>query len=452
MPLDQAALATLTQWQRNVIENTRQLSGAQRAERGVTGVWDAYRSALGAAGGPPAGGGGAPSGGHPAGVPSGAPAGVFRPSGSFENLVDIQKNPEAVDWLLQQVGIPGATADERLQNAMLGSSFSGIDQWRRNLTGQTVQEGGADSYANNVGFSLDMNQLNRVLGEITAAWQDGSHGGLAGLRNTWQQRLHGTGEGGYQGVPDWAPGAFQSATGGGTDILGQLGSRAAEGGGLRFNLAALSSPGINLYDPSKPLFGPDTHPSSLIGMTGMGAGEEAYYRGLSAAEFLQGPGAYGDAYYNRAPGSPAPGPSPMFGAYDERTGQVGGAIRQDPTYQRWTAYGQPGNDYDAYQGIEGSYGTMYNPFTGGGSVGNPPTPLGEAIGSGHLQPGHLAGSPSTFPDDLIRSAFGAVGGAAYGYPQLYWGGSPWEQFAPWNLDEATLRRLMEAAGYQGNIT
>lgn len=365
------------------------------------------------------------------------------------NINDIIGNPEALGWVLSQGGITGATLDEQLQNAMLGSGFSGVDQWRRNLTGDTVQEGGADAYANNVGFAMDQNQLNRIVGEIMATIRDPQ--GLQALQGTWQQRLGGTGEGGYQGVPDWAPASFASATGGGTDLLGQLQSRAAEGGGLRFNLGALSSPGINLYDPSQPLFGPETHPSSLIGLTGMGAGEEAYLRGLSAAEFLSGPGAYADAYYNRAAGSPAPGPSPMFGAYDEATGQVGGAMRSDPTYQRWTAYGQPGNDVEAYQGIRDTFGNVYNPFTGGGNIGNSPGYLGDFIATGRLRPEYLAGSPSSFPDDIIRSAFGAVGGAAYGYPQLYWGGSPWEQFAPWNIDPQVLQRLLATAGYQGNI-
>lgn len=162
---------------------------------------------------PAVGGGGVPGGGGPAvggGGRGGAPAGVFRASGSFENIDDIIGNDAALGWVLTQAGIPGATLQEQLRNAYLGSTFSGIDQWRRNLTGQTVQEGGADTYANNVGFDLDVNTLRRIVGEITSNYGKIT---MEKIRDAWQQRLGGTGEGGYQGVPEWAPGSFRIGRG-----------------------------------------------------------------------------------------------------------------------------------------------------------------------------------------------------------------------------------------------
>lgn len=353
----------------------------------------------------------------PAGAGPAAPWGAKMP-GSPDAVID---NPEYMQYVLQQAGLDGGTLDELLSDAMLASGFGGVAQWRANLSGEGDRP--ADSpYLQNVSMDFDRNQLRRIIGEALGYM---SRGQTSQLQGVWDQR--------EALVPEWAGQTFSDLVG--PDVYGQ--ARDSLTSGLPFRLDMLKDPGINLDDPSKPLFGAGDNPQSMFGVTMGQAGELTAARSAGAEEFLRQYGSIADRYYNRDAGAPVP--EGMEGGLG--FGAMGGSPLQDTDiYKRWSAYNQVGSP-ESTQGLLRGEGATYNPFDPGASSmsGYAPTSLGGQMLSGGLRPEYLAGQPSEFPDDLLTSAFGLQGAAAYGRPDLFWQDSP---YAPWELPPEVWARLL----------
>lgn len=320
MAVNQAALGTLdAKQQQQVKAALAKKAAGQVLGPGQRAALKAYNAALTAAGGKPTVGIGAgnagvkaPSPANPVGtgprtLPGGGGGGGSEPSwmlnaqGRPMNIDDIIADPTRLAAALSAAGISGGSLEEQLRNAMLGYSFAGVNQYRSNLSGDfgIVQN---DPSLQNVGLDTDINSLRRIVGEIAGAFQEGDP---AKVQASWAKRLG--------GVPQWAPNVYGDIGSQDThsSLLGSKSTGSSGTGG--WTLEQLASPDINLFDPSQPLFGPDAHPQSLQQLTGYGAGEEAFYRGLSAEEFLRGIQPLYNQYYNRAPGAPPPNAGLMFG-------------------------------------------------------------------------------------------------------------------------------------------
>lgn len=187
--------------------------------------------------------------------------------------------------------------------------------------------------------------------------------------------------------------------------------------------------GVDMPDPSKPLFGPGSRPTSLSGFGSLQAGEASFLRSLSAEELLRYLAPLDWAYYHREAGAPAP------------SGFEAGLTFGSPVYHH-QGYTPDGASIGAYERspVQGLYGGP------------------QQIGAGVLEAQGLGGQTT-----IEQLATGLGGGlynrwTAYGYPgdysstqqfdpyadqQAYQDFWAMPNFAPWRyLDEETRRRLM----------
>lgn len=223
--------------------------------------------------------------------------------------------------------------DEATNGLALAYGFAGLTQYRFNQLGRhDIVENNPNLW--NVGFEdirYDDANLGRLLGRAQEMAVNSNRAGQsADVLEDWTQL-----------VPDWAG-----------DVDANLQQQ-----GIRFNFGLLSSPEINLYDPTKPLFKPGERPTSIFQLTGQQAGESAFYRGLSAAELMEQISPIYDSVANRPEGSEAPGQL-TFG------GETESLIKQTDAYKRWTALNQPGAAQGSGLISDPRTGIQWNPYTG----------------------------------------------------------------------------------------
>ena len=384
------------------------------------------------------------------------------PNPSTLGVDAIINDPGKLQWVLQQTGLSGTSVDDILRNAMLGYNSAGSEQWRQNVA--SGAQGPIGPALQNVGMDSDINALRRIVGEATGYLSRGQGSQLADI---WRQRS--------SSVNPTFAGAFDQVTGQNGSLLSQLLETA---GGQRYGVgtqyegtnAANTTPqgaragqglqgwlpdllvDLNLDDPSRLLFDPNNPPASLSQLTGGQRGETAMLAGLSGQEFIdQVMPRYYD-YFNRAPGTAAPGLGPMFGessyndalsgSFMDQQGNVfgnpvqRGFLTETPGYERWSAYGQPGTGMPGAGTVSGAYGDSINPATGAGSAGQgqPGNSLAQALLSGQLQPQYFAGDyqpGQTWADNpefvrnVILPALGGIGTAQFlGDPSYYWASYP----------------------------
>jgi hypothetical protein len=405
-------------------------------------AWTAYQRNLGRTVRPPSAGAGRPAGAAGGGgLPGstgrfgGAAPGSLTPGGLAEylkagrTLAPIYDDPKLLEQTLGLGGFSGSL-DEMLKQALLGSAFGAVDRWRVNLGGGTQTPGTESS-----SFALDMHELRRIIGGIQ---EDLTAGRTP--RGASRQQF----------VPDWAPGVFDKLVGGGegsaAGILSQLKERSARSSSLDFDMSYLSSPGINLTDPTKPLFAEGSHPASLWGGTGGQAGEESFMRTLSAQEYMEQILPIMRQAFHQEAGAPNPyGGAPMFGI------QGGSPMTQTDAYKRWTAYGQPSSG-EKYRGVESG---AYNPFTGGyqySPMGGGQPGIGmlmDRIMSGEVRPEHFFPFQPTWApqQDWLADILGRGTTAGFLQDPSVWFAGPYAPYAPGQLSPDALARLRAAAGY-----
>lgn len=435
-----------------------------------------------------------PSGGGPAGGGRGSaadPARDAEPSWlnvkGKSGIDDIINDPNRLNAALTAAGIPGATLEERLKNATIGYSFSGVEQWRANLSGDTSIVQG-DPSLQNVGLDTDINMLRRIVGEIAGAFQ--GEGTIEGVQQAWQGRM--------SRVPEWAAPVFDQLAPAESLYQGLLESRNTGSSGTgNWTLEQLASPEINLSGQG-PLFGQGDLPISLQQFTGFQEGEQAFARNLTAPEWLLGMQPKYNEYFNRPAGSAAPNAGLSFGVdpglgsltpfdpgyqpayanhpirsplWQQQLIDSGGDVSAlDPAnalYARWSAYNMPG-DYtmngtmnltNAPFGRHGSFDvfTGGGGFALGGSAEFPQMDLLNQFLTNEIPPQWLGGLEnagytdwSQMPLELLMEynpAFAFAGypgmAAALGRPDIYWA-MPWAApFAPWNIGEDPFRRMEE---------
>jgi hypothetical protein len=329
--------------------------------------------------------------------------------------------------LLKRAGLadPGASSlAEALQDLELPFMFAGREQWVRNL--QRAGDAQVEPWLRNVSMESpinDQNALNLLLGRARDAVASGRS--LAADVSKWREL-----------VPSWAPG-----------VRDQLASE-----GIPFSVELLSSPEINLTDPSKPLFGAGARPSCLAGLGVNDAGESAFLRSLSAEELMTQVWPLAYQYYHRPAGAPVPEgfeAGLTFGSPAQRADGtfVRSPIMETDAYKRWAALGFPG-DPTQNGVVGGAYGASYNPLLGTGDPGNGVGGLGRSIASGDLRPEHLYPFTSDWNAnrDVVISSLGVIGAAAFlDDPSVYFAG-PRADYNPANLDEATRARLTALLG------
>lgn len=389
----------------------------------------------------PPGAAGGPAGGLPGstGRFGGAAQGSLTAGGLKDYLAagrsyePILNDPALLQATLGLGGYSGSL-DEMLQQALLGSSFGAVDRWRINQTGEGEQNPSTESSS----YALDMNELQRIVGSIQRDLRLGRPAGQLA-----QQR--------GQFVPDWAPETFGQIVGS-EGILDKLRQAQKDKTGLGFDLSYLASPGINLSDPTQLLFDPRSNPQSLLGATGGGAGERGFLSTLGAQEFMTQILPKLRAAFNQGAGEQNPyGGMLTLGSYNDMTGEIGGPMRAADSYKRWTAYGQPGNDMDAYDGVESG---AYNPFTGAYNYAQRPGPFGllpNQIMSGQVRPEHFFPfEPSWAPNqDLLLTLLGRGVTAGFLQDPSIWFSGPYAPYAPGQIGEDAYARLLAAAGLQG---
>jgi hypothetical protein len=330
----------------------------------------------------------------------------------------VQNNPALLERLLRAAGFSGSM-DEMMRQLDLGYSFAGVEQFRRNQAGEHGFAENDPAFQNVSMQSIlsDPSSMSRVVGEMMGALERGED-----VQALWAQR--------QAQVPDWAPAVYDEL----------------RAGGAPWSTELFGDPGINYRDPTQPLFAPGSSPHSLSQLTGLQAGEEGFYAGLSAAELMSQIYPHYSAYYNRPAGAPAPFAGFTFGSADPTQGQVN-PVRESDLYQRWVALGQPGDPSmnGAILGLEGSW---YNPLLGTGSPGAPEGPgsgLAQAIASGQLTPGMFENA--TYNSDIFTGTLGLLGAAVLGGdPSIFFGTGDRAQFNPQNLDAATIQRLLAVMG------
>jgi hypothetical protein len=327
--------------------------------------------------------------------------------------------------LLHQAGL--ATDASSLQDALkeleLPFMFAGREQWVENLQ-RSDGAGDPDPKLQNVAMESivhDKNALNLLLGRAHDAVVNGTS--LADDFSYWQTL-----------VPDWAPG-----------VRDQL-----EAQGIPFSLELLSSPEINLTDPSKPLFPADAQPVSLAQLGVHQAGERAFLRSLSAQELMTQIWPLYYQYYHRPAGAPVPAGmeagltfgSPVTGSDGKL---VRSPIMDTEVYKRWAAYGQPGTDGGGWITDE-VYGIRWNPLTGEVKTFGSSDGSGPFAGKRRLLQQILGGKasaanfPSTSYSEGILSLLGSrvAAAAAANDPSIYFAG-PLAEYA--NMPDDVLARF-----------
>jgi hypothetical protein len=331
--------------------------------------------------------------------------------------------------LLKRAGLAGpgtASLAEALRELELPFMFAGREQWVRNLarSGDEVVEPALRNVSMESPVS-DPNALRLLLGRARQAVSNGRD--LAGDVSMWKSL-----------VPEWAE-----------RVRDELSAQ-----GVPFSIELLSSPEINLHDPSKPLFAAGANPSSLAGLGANQAGESAFLRSLSAEELLTQVWPLYWQYHHRAAGAPVPPgfeAGLTFGSSVQRPDGtfVRSPVMETDAYKRWAALGFPG-DPTQNGVVRGAHGSSYNPLLGTGEPGRGIGALATSLVSGQLRPEHLAPFASDWgPNrDLVISTLGIIGAAAFLQdPSVYFSG-PREQYDPAHLDEATKARMLALMGVE----
>lgn len=266
--------------------------------------------------------------------------------------------------ILQGAGlVGGGTYASALRQLELPFMFAGREQWVRNLSGQGVEDEQRLWDVAMESIRHEWNAERLLLGRTIAVGEERSPQAAFDDLGYWETL-----------VPDWA-----------SAVRDDL---AAEG--IPFSVELLSSPQINLTDPSKPLFGKGEMPGSLFQLGVLQEGENDYLRSVSAEELMREVWPSYWRYYHRPAGSPVPDDLRAGLTFGSPVLQADGTYLRSPvmstnSYMRWLAYGYPG--YNVDEDVDGLMG--YDP-----------------------------------------GGFG---------PNFYFVGS-FERFAPWNLDDATIAR------------
>lgn len=490
--LNYDVLATLDEKQQRQV-----LAALERREKGeVIGEGQrkalaAYKAALanykpssgsGSGGGSSSGGGGASK--------------FWMSGGKTLDIDQIIDDPARLEQALNAAGIPGATLQEKLKNAMLAYTFAGLEQFRNNIT-MNWDAVISNPALQNVGMYAGKNALRSIIGETIEYLSDGQGDKL---RNIWSQR--------FSMVPSWDFGKYPWPE----DIYSALKDPNHP---TFWSTELLSSPEINYKDPSRPLFDPTENPSSLLQLTGGGRGERAFYASLSPEELMLNILPLYNAYYNRPAGSEAPFSGFTFGALGKTTPGATPldnnylppfwdhpirsplwqlALQEDPgsnrfgveqpawaknlygagidaipmanqLYARWQVYGYPGDP--TQNGVITDYGgplgkfVQFVPLTGQGGAsfsGSMGSQFNDWIND-TIPPNWLAGPVSNYtswsqvPIDLLKEwwpAWGVLGylgsAAALGHPEYYWM-YPWAApFSPDKVGQDAINRFIELVG------
>jgi hypothetical protein len=266
--------------------------------------------------------------------------------------------------ILQGAGlVSGGTYRSALKQLELPFLFAGREQWVLNVSGVGVEDDPRLWDVSMQSVVSDPNAQRLLLGRtIASAEARGPQAAFDDL-GYWETL-----------VPTWAPRV--------RDALAEQ--------GIPFSVELLSSPEMNLTDPSKPLFAKGDAPQSLLPLGVLQAGENAFLRSLSAEELMLEVWPAYWRYAHRPAGAPVPD--------DLRAGMTFGSpvLLSDGTYLR-----SPMMTSDAY--------TRWR----------------------------LYGYPG---DTVDKDAPSIADWNPTGYSQLWALNDELEAYAPWNLDEATLSR------------
>ncbi len=346
--------------------------------------------------------------------------------------------------LLQAAGLAGGAGslEEALAALELPFMFAGREQWVTNLAGG--DGAAADPRLWNVTMESilhDDNARRLLVGRAAQALEDRTT--MAADVAYWESL-----------VPEWAP-----------RVRDEL---AAEG--IPFSVELVSSPGINLDDPSEPLFSRGAHPTSLFSLGVLQAGENAYLRGLSAEELMTELWPLVWRYHHRPAGAPVPegfeagltlgGAVRIACSEVVANGCINGIkyrfspVRDTSSYVRWIAYGTPGLDatgsHNGYIVDEG-LGMGYNPLTGaffdtagGGAVRDSQRRRWLSLmQSGALQPSHFITPWTEVVQAFLVNRIASAG--FLGDPSIYFTGV-YAPFAPDKLSADTRARLAAVVG------
>jgi hypothetical protein len=302
-------------------------------------------------------------------------------------------------------------------------SFAGAQQYRLNRSGSNAEVAGNPALHSVSMQDATMDEPTKIMliNRIIETMAEGGPQAAQALIKSWEDI-----------APDWAQGT--------ADKLHE--------GGTRFTTELFGSPEVQWDDPTQPLFGQGSHPDSLMGLTGFGAGEEAFYRNFSAQQLMEEVFPQFSQYYHREAGSEAPFPGLMFGQISENPNwNVPGAenwvtsgvpyrdphpIRDSLAYNIWSKYGMPG-DYTMNGNVRGPNGSWYNPLSQEGSPGTGMTPFGAGMLDGSILPQHLAGGATDWSahSDLALSEFGNIGASVFlDDPSIYLGDLAHENIDP----------------------
>lgn len=370
MPKNFTAINTLSPWQQKLFQN----NSLAQIKANNPKAWADYQAAINGTGIPSGGGGAAalntPADSAPAGGSSqmweqmfgnlttgGAAANSQQMVAQAYGPNTFYSNPQALSKVLALGGFTGSL-DEQIRQALLSQTFAGRQQWVNNTTGQPLTPELED-----VRTAMDIPAMNMIIGKIQQEYEAGRD--PAAL---FQQR--------QQYVPQWAGATLPQGQG---SMLDQLKGVSQRGASL-YDIGPLMSPEINLYDPSKPLFDANAHPTSLFNLTGLQSGEESLYRTMTAEEFMRNVMPAYNAYYNRPAGSPVPHgleSGLTFGSpyTDPTTGQTfRSPIMSTPEYQRYQAYGYPRPPDNNKPGVYGADPNAAGPLTGWAGWTSPYSP------------------------------------------------------------------------------
>ena len=314
----------------------------------------------------------------------------------FQNVAAIPREAGQLHLINQRAGTDYSSVQEAKDDLGLGFQFAGAAQYAANLAGNTdlVNRNPALQNVSMVGLS-DPSAFNLFFGGLAAPLQ-------SGLRSNWSP-----GAGATPGiveqrqglVPEWARGVQDELRGLGVPYL---------------DVSLLADPSImrpsdedgklslGLPGAGEPLYGPGARPNSLFSFGSSQAGETSFLRSLTPQEVLRTLGPLDWAVSHRAAGTPVPSGfeagltfgSPVWNPGTQNytrspvqglTGgpqQVGAGVLSaqgltgvsDPfalgrglgggLYNRWSAYGYPGEGSSNASGLVSGTRVRRNPVTG----------------------------------------------------------------------------------------
>jgi len=320
----------------------------------------------------------------------------------MQNVAAIPKEAGQLHLINQRAGTDYASLESAKDALGLGFQFAGAAQWAANQAGNTdlVRRNPALQNVSMVGLS-DPSAFNLFFGGLAGPLRETVSGSItpdresrlspAEVRNVLEQR---------RGlVPGWASGLQSDLRGLGIPYLDvslladpSIMRPSDEGGKL----------GLGLPGAGEPLYGPGARPNSLGQFGSLQAGETSFLRSLSPQEVLRTLGPLDWAYSHRAAGTPPPEGfeagltfgSPVWNPQTQNytrspvqgmTGgpqQVGAGVLSaqgltgvsDPfalgkglgggLYNRWSAYGYPGEGSSNASGLVSGTRVRRNPVTG----------------------------------------------------------------------------------------